>query len=540
MFSLSIATLDDHLFSVSSLYESIRSDLVSKSKDIGKIFNLLLRSEASAYSLTYVNSAYPGYYFSFSNRVKTVESLEEKLVRSGQILHMIDKKEEDLIKDFSDMDDLIGIKILGEVEQDVKSIFKCLRENKTFLESKGIFLLSDLTEQPDTMKNGLEIFKINCEYKFKEGSLSRSYLFELQIKSKLLSAWGDMEHRIFYKDYLGSAVRNSVKELMNKVGFNLKSIDDLLYSIRISNSNYLLEKDFYLFMEDVQYLFIEELKKYLKIQQNFDLHKPTALLFEFNNIDKTKKDINFDNLSIPLIDESILNDEYIYLKVFENLKKYSFNIRILEFLYTAYVFDKYQQDSPLIKHNILINNSLNEKVIHASILFDFVEEYKRIIFDKFLDVSVDDQDEDQEYLNNLIHKVFEKASSEKVLMLSEHYSYIFDFYKIFKNKYYENVKEKPTRKVNIPGIEQFDIPQNHQINYYLIIDYFAFFVFQNPEERKNFLDELDPDIVEFLKNEFMGVSEVMSGIRDDVSQNEKLHELVVQFINLNSLSGSDE
>jgi hypothetical protein len=80
------------------------------------------------------------------------------------------------------------------------------------------------------MKNGLQIFKIKGEYE--------RYRFELQIKSKIISAWGDMEHSIFYKDYSVSPIKDSTQSSMNHVGKLLFEIDDFLQSIRLANKNY--------------------------------------------------------------------------------------------------------------------------------------------------------------------------------------------------------------------------------------------------------------------------------------------------------------
>ncbi|RHB45761.1 hypothetical protein, partial [Exiguobacterium sp. AM39-5BH] len=157
-------SLDDNLSSISSLYRGIRSDLVDISTEIQVVFNNLLRSKASDYGLTYVNSAYPGYYFSFSPRVKEEESLEEKLVRSGQLLYLIEKSDEQILIDLYNMNDLIGIKILGELEEDVSSIVKLIRDNQSILLDQGITFLSNFSEKPVPMKNGLDIFKYNCSY----------------------------------------------------------------------------------------------------------------------------------------------------------------------------------------------------------------------------------------------------------------------------------------------------------------------------------------------------------------------------------------
>ena len=68
-------------------------------------------------------------------------------------------------------------------------------------------------------------------------------MFELQIKSKVDSAWADIEHMLFYKDYQFSYIQSTNKEVMNKLGTLLDKVDDLMIQIRESQESYENEKD---------------------------------------------------------------------------------------------------------------------------------------------------------------------------------------------------------------------------------------------------------------------------------------------------------
>ncbi|MFA1643619.1 hypothetical protein AB5N96_12210 [Chryseomicrobium imtechense] len=532
---MSSINLDEQLAEICTIYQSFKDDLISTSIKIENIFTELLRKNAPDYNLNYINSAYPGYYFSFSPRIKTEESLEEKMVRSGQLLKLIEQDEEEVEKSLKSMNDLIGIKILGEVEQDVLSIFKILRDNQSELKKSGINFLTSFSGQPTTMKNDLEIYKFNCEYVCEDNDVPTKYLFELQIKSKLLSAWGDMEHRIFYKDYVGTAVRNSVQQLMNKVGHNLKSIDELLYTIRVSNSNYLKERDFYLFVEDVQMLFTDELKKYLNTTKNFDLHKIIALLFEFKNIDREKKEIDFSSFSIPTIDESMLDDRYKHLKIFEVLKKYSFNIRILEYIYTAYTYSDYPEE--LIEVTDILTAGDERDKCHAYDLYKYLEYYKEIIVRRFSDLSIDEPDLGENYLDEVLNFIFTNATSEDVLLLSGKYKLILDFYSNFKTVYDNEFEEDFEEDMKVPGMEQNELPDNHRNYYFLLTKFFSLYIFESvtnfspylvSEEESFFLDYKD-EIINFMKK-----------VNVNIQKSDEVYEQVVQFTNSNSLLGSEE
>jgi ppGpp synthetase/RelA/SpoT-type nucleotidyltranferase len=183
-------------------------------------------------------------HYSFSPRVKDAESLKEKLIRNNLynefetfIPDGFSQTDPNLINTVKakllENDDLIGIKILTDLNSDSIKMFDLLSsfEFQSKAKAQNISLEeADLKDQPQSMKNGLDIYKIGCRYD--------KYKFELQIKSKIISAWGDMEHSIFYKDYAISPVRDTAKKSMNHVGKLLFQIDDFVESIRNANKDY--------------------------------------------------------------------------------------------------------------------------------------------------------------------------------------------------------------------------------------------------------------------------------------------------------------
>jgi ppGpp synthetase/RelA/SpoT-type nucleotidyltranferase len=198
---------------------------------------------ASQFFLISINSVRKTKHYSFSTRVKDAESLKEKIIRNNlfsssfSVEDGFDPENGDLISSVKDelfnLDDLIGIKILADLNSDCVRMYELIKSPEFISRAKaqGIILNeSDLRSQPQTMRNGLKIYKIKGKYE--------KYNFELQIKSKIISAWGDMEHSIFYKDYSVSPVRDTTQSSMNHVGKLLFEIDDFLESIRIANSHY--------------------------------------------------------------------------------------------------------------------------------------------------------------------------------------------------------------------------------------------------------------------------------------------------------------
>ena len=83
------------------------------------------------------------------------------------------------------------------------------------------------------MKNGHIIYKIEVKY--------NDIPFELQIKNKLDSAWGDMEHDLYYKNNKINIVEEINKLSFNHLGIMLKQIDDYMSKLRKMNQEALTE-----------------------------------------------------------------------------------------------------------------------------------------------------------------------------------------------------------------------------------------------------------------------------------------------------------
>ncbi len=223
--------------------KDFQDDLENQAKSIANKFKSLLNDVGADQGLISRNSVRDIKYFALVYRIKESDSLLEKFYR-GNLLqinfkdfkfasgkHVI-KERNNVITTFKKCEDIIGIKILTDLNEDCKKVLTILKDNEDYLNEQQIILnKKDLSAQPTIMKNGLEIYKINGKY-------TGTYSFELQIKSKIVSAWGDMEHAIFYKDYFISPVRESTQATMNHIGKLLYQIDDFLVSVRNANKEF--------------------------------------------------------------------------------------------------------------------------------------------------------------------------------------------------------------------------------------------------------------------------------------------------------------
>jgi len=271
---------------VSERFSELRKEFTSNQQIIVDLLKELIDKYADDFSLTKDNSVRKIKFYNIVSRIKEKESFSEKLIRNNDYnlfdenLINLDEVNEPVLKtNIKNIDDLIGIKILTDLNIDSINMFNLISSSKFINNAldKGIIINPlDLTAQPVKMKNGLNIFKMRCKYE--------TWNFELQIKSKLESAWGDMEHSIFYKDYKITPVRDLAQQSMNHIGKLLIQIDDFLQEIREANSNFSVNSKVILFINDFEKLYAQRVASILG-GINFNFKKIASLSFNINNID---------------------------------------------------------------------------------------------------------------------------------------------------------------------------------------------------------------------------------------------------------------
>lgn len=212
------------------------------------------------------------------DRVKSSESLKEKIIRNNVFIELTGKKGDDLRAAIRDnIDDLMGLRFLVSLSCDCEKLFDLLDTYKEELKGKGITLLN-LDENPQTMQNGRPIYRIKGKYKGKYKRKVEECPFELQIKSKLDSAWADIEHMLFYKDYQFSYIQSTNKQVMKKLGDLLDQVDELMMQVRESQASYKKDRKE---MEFTQYLgtrFREQIKEI--VGSAFVLNDYRGVLFD--------------------------------------------------------------------------------------------------------------------------------------------------------------------------------------------------------------------------------------------------------------------
>lgn len=164
------------------------------------------------------------HFIDVKTRVKAKDSLKEKILRNNLYLQY-DTPENLLIN----LSDIIGVRIEcrfiddeRKIYKEIYNLFRVKSENgyyQSFI-NNNIFLNMD-EKQPTKQKNGFEIYKIDGKYI----NENHSYCFELQIKSLVNVFWGDIDHKILYKNFNYNLTEKFIVDVMGSIKETLEMID---------------------------------------------------------------------------------------------------------------------------------------------------------------------------------------------------------------------------------------------------------------------------------------------------------------------------
>lgn len=163
-------------------------------------------------------------FLSINYRIKSATSLKEKIIRNNYYMKY-DTPEEV----FDNLSDLIGLRIECRFIKDENKIYQMLLKHFNTEKGNGYYYAKDKpeisldlrTRQPQVQKNGFEIYKIDGIYEYRE----KEYRFELQIKSLVNVFWGEIDHRILYKNYNYMLTESFFRDIMHSMKDNLSMID---------------------------------------------------------------------------------------------------------------------------------------------------------------------------------------------------------------------------------------------------------------------------------------------------------------------------
>ena len=318
------------------------------------------------FSLITINSVHTIRYYNITHRIKKDISIFEKFIRKSVGLKIIEQldlkkvddietKKEELMALLLGYEDIIGVKIVTELKADCKNVYELLKNHKNELED---ITFRDFDKQPKLMRNGLPIYNIKGIFKGKYG-------FELQIKSKIDSAWGDLDHGLFYKNYTYNPIKDTAQITMNHVGNLLDEIENLLFSIRESNKYYSSNIERIVFIDNLYKVFSKHCKDLTQTPYRFE-KIADLLLFLF------KKVGNYDSILDVDIELSTIGIDYLdfqydsideVCKFYLALRDTSFDLIILENIYLQWVYTYSPKE---VNHNSyidIIKDLIQEEVV---------------------------------------------------------------------------------------------------------------------------------------------------------------------------------
>ena len=232
---------------------------------------------------------------SVNSRIKSVESLKEKIKRKNYISKWnIESEEKNELqkKICANLPDLLGYRINCYFRNDEEIVYSKLKD---FLKNNENI---DIEENSNLLpKNGHKIYKLACKYK----EMSNIFSFEVQVKSLIHDTWGEVEHSIVYKskkfDSRLELKEDIIEGLYSILGGAEKQLEKLYTS---SYSKEELEKElFYIFtstnenekIDSIHYRNFFSLKTFLNdFNQNIEKFLGQQLL----NNQITKVSINSD------------------------------------------------------------------------------------------------------------------------------------------------------------------------------------------------------------------------------------------------------
>lgn len=314
--------------------EHVYHTLLEPCKELKELLNLLLNEKSKEYFLETTNSVYQAKYYHIKSRIKKGDSFYEKLIRKNIGLSitarfdlvenpagLIDRKK-DIISEIGSNDDLIGLRIVTELKEDCKNAYNLLLNSADFFQTHNI-KFHDLEDQPQKMKNGLEIYRM-------KGTLKDIYLFELQIKSKIDEAWGDLDHSLFYKDYSISPIKDTVQVTMNNVGGLLDKIEKLLFDLRESGAHYAESSEHLKFQENLEKELSLLLKNKLNVPYNLKAISPFLKFF------KEKAGLIETNLEEIYFSHIVWSTADAFCNAYIKVRSENYDLIMIESIYWSY------------------------------------------------------------------------------------------------------------------------------------------------------------------------------------------------------------
>ncbi|XZO07684.1 GTP pyrophosphokinase family protein [Weissella paramesenteroides] len=144
-----------------------------------------------------------------TGRVKTIPTIEEKLIRRHISIDRIEQ----------DMEDLAGVRIMTQFTEDIYRVVDLLRKRKDMV------ILEERDYVTNEKPSGYRSYHIVIEYPVQLVTGEKKVLAEIQVRTMQMNVWATIEHAINYK-YDGEYTEEMQEKLKNATELSIK-VDEL-------------------------------------------------------------------------------------------------------------------------------------------------------------------------------------------------------------------------------------------------------------------------------------------------------------------------
>ena len=153
-----------------------------------------------------------------TGRVKSIESIQEKMVMHGISLENLDR----------DMNDIAGLRIMVQFEDDITEVLKVLRQRK---DMKIVLERDYITYKKPS---GYRSYHVIVEYPVDTIDGNKVVLAEIQIRTLAMNFWATIEHSLNYK-YKGEFPQEIKErlEITSRIAYELdKTMGEIRHDIQ--------------------------------------------------------------------------------------------------------------------------------------------------------------------------------------------------------------------------------------------------------------------------------------------------------------------
>lgn len=361
---LTMFTIDKMIEKVEEIEKVYLEDIYKQLDKPLKKLDLFLQEEIKKKcvekDLVMSNSVYPELLpFTIINRVKTPISLREKLIRTEKFFEVhADNRERIKENILNSIDDLVGFTILLDTSLYLEDLYLCVKDLVN--ESPSL----DIIEDGKKYIGQLEYYNLKlicCRNK-------ETFNFEVQIKSSMVSAFTNLEHKLMYKNNKVMISKTNSQNMINSVTPAIIAAENVLDTAIMS------------------------IKTNEEQREDFERKDKIEKLLQFNNDNKTMFSSYIDRL-----------DEIID-KASKGFVTYN-NSEIEEF------WTKYKKDNSILEikdNNILISLlqnilDINEEFLENILFYEYKDSNLKKLFNEHMKLFREVLKRDEE-LKNSIYK----------------------------------------------------------------------------------------------------------------------------------------